>query len=158
MSRIIQILSGFFFWSSDQRSELKGCQNDPCVAENREKKKSTIVPEHVPGSQVIQEEEEEVTKEHQAETLLKNDWKNSKQEEKEATGESCQHEEVKNPLKFAWQLVSVSSWTLSYQINSLVVFDVMTTRHLLASQSGGTYVILMSSDLNQHEMSEEQVQ
>jgi len=126
--------------------------------ENREQRMNTTVTEHAPGSQVPKEDSsKEVTKEHQTETPQKSNWKKSKQEEKEATGESCQNEEVKNPLKFAWRFVSVSSWTVSYQINSLVVFDVMTTRHLLASQPGGTYAILMSSDLNQHEMSEEQI-
>ena len=42
-------------------------------------------------------------------------------------------------------------------MNSLVVFDAMNVRHLLASQPGGTYAILMSSVLNKQEKSGEQV-
>ena len=56
-----------------------------------------------------------------------------------------------------WRFVHKNSWTLSYQINSLVVFDAMNVRHLLASQPGGTYAILMSSVLNKQEKSGEQV-
>ena len=91
------------------------------------------------------------------------DRKNSKQEEKDAR-EQDGHKTIdqvgfngatKAP-KFGWRFVSVGSWTVPFQINSLVVFDVMTTRYLLASQPGGTYVVVMSSDLKQQEMSDEQ--
>ena len=49
---------------------------------------------------------------------------------------------------FPQSLVSIKDWTLSSQIGSIVVFDVGVTRHLLASQPGGTYSILMSSEIS----------
>ena len=90
--------------------------------------------------------------------------RNSKQQEEKvaiADNENKNEQDylkgVVKPQKFGWQFVSTNSWMLPYQINSLVVFDVITTRHLLASQPGGTYAILMSTDLNQQEMSKEKV-
>ena len=91
------------------------------------------------------------------------DRKNSKQEEKDAreqdghkTTDQVGFNGATKAPKFDWRFVSVGSWTVPFQINSLVVFDVMTTRYLLASQPGGTYVVVMSSDLKQQEMSDEQ--
>ena len=55
------------------------------------------------------------------------------------------------PNYWAGDLCTKNSWTLSYQMNSLVVFDAMNVRHLLASQPGGTYAILLSSVLNKQE-------
>lgn len=97
-------------------------------------------------------------------TKEKMERKNSKQEEKVSLADSKNGKEQisvkggsKKPCAFGWHFVSLKSWTVSYQINSLVVFDVMKTRYLLASQPGGTYVILMSSALNQQEAPEEKV-
>ena len=90
--------------------------------------------------------------------------KNSKQEEKVSLVDNKNGKEQislkgrsEKPCAFGWHFVSLKTWTVSYQINSLVVFDVMKTRYLLASQPGGTYVILMSSALNQQEAPEEKV-
>ena len=90
--------------------------------------------------------------------------KNSKQEEKVSLVDNKNGKEQislkggsEKPCAFGWSFVSLKTWTVSYQINSLVVFDVMKTRYLLASQPGGTYVILMSSALNQQEAPEEKV-
>ena len=89
---------------------------------------------------------------------------NSKQEEKVSLVDNKNGKEQisltgrsEKPCAFGWHFVSLKTWTVSYQINSLVVFDVMKTRYLLASQPGGTYVILMSSVLNQQEAPQEKV-
>lgn len=95
---------------------------------------------------------------------MKMERKNSKQEEKVSLADNKNGKEQislkggsEKPCAFGWHFVSLKTWTVSYQINSLVVFDVMKTRYLLASQPGGTYVILMSSALNQQEAPEEKV-
>lgn len=97
-------------------------------------------------------------------TKEKMERKNSKQEEKVSLVDNKNGKEQisltggsEKPCAFGWHFVSLKTWTVSYQINSLVVFDVMKTRYLLASQPGGTYVILMSSALNQQEAPEEKV-
>ncbi|CAH3155709.1 unnamed protein product [Porites lobata] len=97
-------------------------------------------------------------------TKEKMERKNSKQEEKVSLVDNKNGKEQisvkggsEKPCAFGWHFVSLKSWTVSYQINSLVVFDVMKTRYLLASQPGGTYVILMSSALNQQEAPEEKI-
>ena len=99
-------------------------------------------------------------------TKEKMERKNSKQEEKVSLVDNKNGKEQisvnvkggsEKPCAFGWHFVSLKTWTVSYQINSLVVFDVMKTRHLLASQPGGTYVILMSSALNQQEAPGEKV-
>lgn len=108
----------------------------------------------------------EFTKENQSElkTPKKKERKTSKQEEikegppvSEITSEreGSLHQAIISK-KFSLRFVQLNSWTLSYQINSLVVFDVMNLRYLLASQPGGTYAILMTSSLNKREMSGEQ--
>lgn len=97
-------------------------------------------------------------------TKEKMERKNSKQEEKVSLVDNENGKEQiglkggsEKPCVFGWHFVSLKTWTVSYQINSLVVFDVMKTRYLLASQPGGTYVILMSSALNQQEAPEEKI-
>lgn len=97
-------------------------------------------------------------------TKEKMERKNSKQEEKVSLVDNKYGKEQislkgrsEKPCAFGWHFVSLKTWTVSYQINSLVVFDVMKTRYLLASQPGGTYVILTSSALNQQEAPEEKV-
>ena len=97
-------------------------------------------------------------------TKEKMERKNSKQEGKVGLVDSENGKEQisskggsEKPCAFGWHFVSLNTCTVSYQINSLVVFDVMKTRYLLASQPGGTYAILMSSVLNQQEAPGEKV-
>ena len=58
---------------------------------------------------------------------------------------------------FCHQVVTVNHWTVPRQIGSLVVFDVETSRYLLASYPGGSYAILKSWNLSQQEEHVEQV-
>ena len=142
-------------------SHLSICFDDLCFTEPTEHKKNSTSDS---GSQASKQDlPKDNTKEHQTETPQKKERKSSKPEEKDVITESEHKNEqeglkrVTKPQKFGWRFVSLNSWTVSYQINSLVVFDVMTTRHLLASQPGGTYAVLMSSNLSQQDSSEEQV-
>lgn len=88
---------------------------------------------------------------------------NSKQREMDAKPiNSCHNEQkvsevVAKSQSFPYRLVTISHWTVPCQIGSLAVFDVATTRHLLASYPGGTYAILTSFDLNCQKLPSEQV-
>lgn len=111
----------------------------------------------------------ELTKENKGESKTPNkrkERKNSKQEDVKSASQVSDVTNEKDGLQgqteaktklLGWRFVHKNSWTLSYQMNSLVVFDAMNVRHLLASQPGGTYAILMSSVLNKQEKSGEQV-
>ncbi|XP_015755017.1 PREDICTED: integrin-alpha FG-GAP repeat-containing protein 2-like [Acropora digitifera] len=98
-------------------------------------------------------------------TAGRKERKNSKQEDVKSESQVGDVTNEKDGLQgqteaktklLGWRFVHKNSWTLSYQMNSLVVFDAMNVRHLLASQPGGTYAILMSSVLNKQEKSGEQ--
>lgn len=132
-------------------------------AESTDKSKNTLESSTSSQARSKQGISKDITTEHKTETPQKREGKSSKQKlsdtsvDNEHKNELERSKDVTETLKFDWRFVSVNSWTVSYQINSLVVFDVMTTRYLLASQPGGTYAILMSSDLNQQEKSDEQI-
>ena len=139
---------------------------DSC-AENNENKMRSAQESSSSSKANKQNVTKEFTKENQSElkTPKKKERKTSKQEEikegppvSEITSEreGSLHQAIISK-KFSLRFVQLNSWTLSYQINSLVVFDVMNLRYLLASQPGGTYAILMTSSLNKREMSGEQV-
>lgn len=91
------------------------------------------------------------------------DRKDSKQKEKDAKPKTSCHndgnvsEVVAKAQTFSYRLVTISHWTVPCQIGSLAVFDVASTRHLLASYPGGTYAILASFDLNHHKLPSDQV-
>ena len=130
-----------------------------CVAETEEDKKK--VNSATLASSASQSSKQDAPKDN---TKEKMERKNSEQEEKVSLVDNKNGKEQislkggsEKPCAFGWSFVSLKTWTVSYQINSLVVFDVMKTRYLLASQPGGTYVILMSSALNQQEAPEEKV-
>ena len=151
--------------SSQKEPLLVDVFNNHFVTENCENK-SKKAPESSACLQSNKQEpaSRELNNEQATETTPSKDRKNSKQEEKDAREqdghkitEQGGFKSATKAQKFGWRFASISSWTVPYQTNSLVVFDVMTTRYLLASQPGGTYVIVMSSDLKQkQEMSDEQ--
>ena len=111
----------------------------------------------------------ELTKESKGESKTPNKRKERKNSNQEDVKSASQVSDVTNGKDgwqgqteaktklLGWRFVHKNSWTLSYQMNSLVVFDAMNVRHLLASQPGGTYAILLSSVLNKQEKSGEQV-
>ena len=57
----------------------------------------------------------------------------------------------------SFKVEEVHHWTIPRQIGSLVVFDMETTRYLLASYPGGSYIILNSWNLSEQQKDGDQV-
>lgn len=57
----------------------------------------------------------------------------------------------------SFKVEEVHHWTIPRQIGSLVVFDMATTRYLLASYPGGSYIILNSWNLSKQQKDGDQV-
>ncbi|XP_074607586.1 KICSTOR complex protein ITFG2-like isoform X1 [Acropora palmata] len=136
--------------------------------ENKEQKRKSSQ-DSLSSSQVSKQNvSKELTKESKGESKTPNKRKERKNSNQEDVKSASQVSDVTNGKDgwqgqteaktklLGWRFVHKNSWTLSYQMNSLVVFDAMNVRHLLASQPGGTYAILLSSVLNKQEKSGEQ--
>ncbi|KAK2548328.1 KICSTOR complex protein ITFG2 [Acropora cervicornis] len=137
-------------------------------SENKEQKRKSSQ-DSLSSSQVSKQNvSKELTKESKGESKTPNKRKERKNSNQEDVKSASQVSDVTNGKDgwqgqteaktklLGWRFVHKNSWTLSYQMNSLVVFDAMNVRHLLASQPGGTYAILLSSVLNKQEKSGEQ--
>ena len=142
---------------------------DLYFTENKEQKRKSSQDSLSSSLASKQNVPKELEKENKGESKTpskRKERKNSKQEDVKNASQVNEVTSEKDGLQgqteaktkvLGWRFVHENSWTLSYQMNSLVVFDAMNVRHLLASQPGGTYAILMSSVLNKQEKLGEQV-
>ncbi|KAL9961416.1 hypothetical protein ACROYT_G030350 [Oculina patagonica] len=139
--------------------EQTDAQSQPNIEKDEPRKKNNTSD----TSLGLQANKQEAADEQGTKMTEKLDRKDSKQQEKDAKPKtSCHNEQkvsevVEKAQTFSYRLVTISHWTVPCQIGSLAVFDVASTRHLLASYPGGTYAILASFDLNHHKLPSDQM-